>query len=94
MVLIPFILVPGIPIGLKAAYLSTSELEVSWQPPESPNGVLTEYRIYYDKKDYSFWNTKLDWCSRKAATTSSIKDKGNGSGQNGTTGSCSQIEFP
>ncbi|XP_065059837.1 putative insulin-like peptide receptor isoform X1 [Rhopilema esculentum] len=76
--------IPGIPVGLKTAYLSASAIEVSWNPPESPNGVITEYRIYYEKKKYSFWNSGLDWCSRHL---SSSEEEINGN-KNATTGSC------
>ena len=88
-----FLQVPGIPMGLKAAYLSTSELEISWQPPERPNGIITSYVIVYKEKSYSFWNTKLDWCSRKMSTASSIKNTGNSNQNNGTNGNCIPVEF-
>ena len=55
---------PGRPLGLRAWYLSQSELEITWKPPDNPNGIITEYRIYYERKNYSFWESELDWCSR------------------------------
>eukprot|EP00795_Rhopilema_esculentum_P006272 gene6272-11692_t len=62
---------PGRPLGLKASYLSTSDIEITWKAPDNPNGVITEYRIYYEVKQYSFWRSKLNWCSRDVTSVSS-----------------------
>ena len=62
---------PGRPLGLQAAFLSKSEIQVTWSPPDDPNGVITQYRIFYKPKEYSFWHSKLDWCSRDVTGQSS-----------------------
>ena len=70
-IVLPFVAAPGRPLGLRATYLSHSELALTWKPPDNPNGVITEYRIYYERKNYSFWNSNLDWCSRDITPFSS-----------------------
>ena len=52
---------PSQPKSLKADATSSSELEISWYPPEFPNGIVTHYIIrgslveedknYYDDQD-------------------------------------------
>ncbi|XP_049771417.1 Down syndrome cell adhesion molecule-like protein Dscam2 [Schistocerca cancellata] len=42
--------VPGPPAAIKAHSLTSDSILVSWLPPEHPNGVLTQYTIYYSEK--------------------------------------------
>ena len=88
-----FFVAPGRPLGLRASYLSHSELEVTWKPPDNPNGIIIEYRIYFERKNYSFWKSGLDWCSRDVTpfsakrieetqeTTSTVVDNGEYKGE-------------
>ena len=40
-----FLLAPSAPTQLKVVAVSSSQLDVSWQPPLEPNGVITGYNI-------------------------------------------------
>ena len=61
-----FLLVPTKPLKLRAFNVSSQELNVSWNEPERPNGILTGYTVYYkllrnDKNDsvpQATWKTK------------------------------------
>ncbi|XP_059477747.1 cell adhesion molecule Dscam2 isoform X48 [Neocloeon triangulifer] len=38
---------PEPPSALKALVMSDSSILVSWKPPEQPNGIVTQYTVYY-----------------------------------------------
>ena len=57
-------LVPHRPLALEASFLTPSEIQLKWNPPDTPNGVITKYQIYYKKNLYSVWRSNLDWCQR------------------------------
>lgn len=39
--------VPEVPAAIKALAVNISSILVAWQPPVSPNGILTHYTVYY-----------------------------------------------
>ena len=46
--------VPTSVTALQVRPLSLHQIQVSWQPPESPNGILTGYEV-------TVYNTKLNY---------------------------------
>ena len=46
--------VPTSVTGLQIKPLSIHQIQISWQPPESPNGILTGYEV-------TVYNTKLNY---------------------------------
>ena len=55
---------PSIPLGLEASHLSATQIQLKWNPPDEPNGIMTGYKIYYRKSTYLFWKNDIDWCKR------------------------------
>lgn len=41
------ILVPEAPAAIKALVMSADSILVSWKAPSQPNGVVTQYTVYY-----------------------------------------------
>lgn len=41
------IAVPEAPTSVKALVMSADSILVSWLPPERPNGIITQYTVYY-----------------------------------------------
>ena len=39
--------VPEAPTSVKALVMSADSILVSWQQPERPNGIITQYTVYY-----------------------------------------------
>ncbi|XP_071446667.1 insulin-like peptide receptor isoform X2 [Hetaerina americana] len=54
---------PSVPLNLKAYSNSSHELIIQWQPPQSPNGNLTHYRVVgtWEKDDPVFLEQR-DYC--------------------------------
>ena len=72
---------------MKASYLSTSAIEVTWRPPDNPHGNITQYRISFEKLDYSFWKSKINWCERDGILKKSATGGGSSSvDSNNSTG--------
>ena len=46
--------VPTSVTALQVKSLSLHQIQISWQPPESPNGILTGYEV-------TVYNTKLNY---------------------------------
>ncbi|KAB7494490.1 Down syndrome cell adhesion molecule-like protein Dscam2, partial [Armadillidium nasatum] len=42
--------IPEAPTSLKALVMSAESILVSWLPPEKPNGVITQYTVYYKEQ--------------------------------------------
>lgn len=42
-----FLTVPEAPTSVKALVMSADSILVSWLPPERPNGIITQYTVYY-----------------------------------------------
>lgn len=45
-----FLLVPDAPTSVKALVMSADSILVSWLPPDKPNGVITQYTVYYKEQ--------------------------------------------
>eukprot|EP00794_Sanderia_malayensis_P009771 gene9771-10770_t len=72
--------IPRRPLALEASYLSSSEIKLKWNPPDLPNGVITDYQVFYKKNSYLFWNQSLGWCQRDVTHVdgfNTVKDKNN-----------------
>uniref|UniRef100_T2MGU8 Tyrosine-protein kinase receptor n=1 Tax=Hydra vulgaris TaxID=6087 RepID=T2MGU8_HYDVU len=67
---------PSEPLGVEASFLSENKILLKWRAPSKPNGIITAFKIYYNKPDYSFWEEQkvLDWCSRDANRDKNAKD--------------------
>ncbi|XP_053408969.1 cell adhesion molecule DSCAM-like isoform X3 [Mercenaria mercenaria] len=52
--------VPGRPRGIKAWSVSNTSVIVSWQNPDSPNGILTAFSVYYSNTSASAQEMKID----------------------------------
>ena len=52
--------------GLQVRPLSLHQIQVSWQPPETPNGVLTGYEV-------TVYNTKLNYTHSYSVGPSDLK---------------------
>ena len=39
---------PSEPCSLKVASVTSSTVTLQWEPPETPNGLITKYSIQYD----------------------------------------------
>ncbi|XP_076062140.1 Down syndrome cell adhesion molecule 1 isoform X8 [Oratosquilla oratoria] len=39
--------IPEAPTSVKALVMSAESILVSWQPPERPNGIITQYTVYF-----------------------------------------------
>ncbi|XP_013386337.1 protogenin B-like [Lingula anatina] len=42
---------PGMPKNLKVTVRSPTSVEVSWQAPDNPNGIIREYTVHYKYQD-------------------------------------------
>lgn len=42
---------PGVPGPLDFSDITMNSLNVSWSPPEEPNGVITGYLVNYETAD-------------------------------------------
>lgn len=45
--MVPFFTVPEAPSAIKALVMSVESILVSWKAPSQPNGVITQYTVYY-----------------------------------------------
>lgn len=52
--------VPDRPRGIKAWAVSNTSVIVSWQSPDSPNGILTAFSVYYSNTSASAQEMKID----------------------------------
>ena len=46
-----FVLVPTNPRDITVAAIGPNQLEVKWKPPRQPNGNVTHYLVYWQKKE-------------------------------------------
>ena len=42
-----FLPVPSAPIGLTSEIVSENSMELRWNPPNNPNGIILEYQITF-----------------------------------------------
>ena len=54
-------LATSVPCSVKVASLTSSTVTLQWEPPETPNGLITKYSIQYDGSVVdNFGNVTLD----------------------------------
>ena len=46
-------LVPSSPVALRAELIGNNTVQLTWEPPESPNGVIDGYQITYTGHEQS-----------------------------------------
>ena len=59
---IDFIVVPSEPRLLEVASVNSSSVTLQWEPPEPPNGVITQYSILHNGMNITIFgnNTLMD----------------------------------
>lgn len=62
-----FFSVPDAPTSVKALVMSADSILVSWLPPDRPNGIITQYTVYFKEegKSDSEVGTKILWMFHK-----------------------------
>lgn len=45
--------VPDAPTSVKALVMSADSILVSWLPPDRPNGIITQYTVYFKEEGKS-----------------------------------------
>lgn len=58
--------VPTVPANLKAKAINPEELHITWDPPNSPNGNVTHYEVYWRRRKFdprSF--APRDYCTNR-----------------------------
>lgn len=48
-----FFSVPDAPTSVKALVMSADSILVSWLPPDRPNGIITQYTVYFKEEGKS-----------------------------------------
>ena len=49
-----FLTAPTAPRSLMVVNVTDATIRVSWEPPDRPNGIITQYQIHYKNSSHSF----------------------------------------
>ena len=55
-----FITAPTAPKSLMIVSITNTTVSLSWMPPNTPNGIITQYQLQYRRSDSSTNITSLD----------------------------------